>query len=79
MTNFISGISSLFGGESAATKEAAKAREAQSITLSKQTQDQQVAEAEQDQQLGRASRIPRGRRLLLAATGEQGVSAKLGG
>lgn len=86
MAKFVDGIKSLFSGGADNSAQAAaiagdnaKAREQQSIALDKQTQDLQVQGAEQDALAGRALRAPKGRRLLLAATGEQGVSSTLGG
>ncbi|WP_398468540.1 hypothetical protein [Tardiphaga sp.] len=81
MSKFIDGIGSLFSGPdtSAADAQARKSREEQQIALARSRQDVQGQEAETDQQLGRASRAPKGRRLLLAATGESGVSSSLGG
>lgn len=86
MTKFVDGIKSLFSGgpdtsEQTAKIEAdnAKAREQQAISLDKQTESLQAKDTEQDQLAGRALRAPKGRRLLLAATGEQGLSSKLNG
>lgn len=82
MNDFVNGIKSLFGGgqdTSNLDAEAAKQREQQAIATERQKQDLQNAQGTTDQQLGRATRVPRGRRLLLAATGEAGVSKTLGG
>jgi Sec-independent protein translocase protein TatA len=84
MTKFVSGIKSLFSGPDTSAQEQqaaqeASAREAQSISLQKQQETLQNQDATQQSQLGRVARAPRGRRLLLAATGEQGVSTTLGG
>lgn len=74
-------MKSLFSGvdTSAADEAAKRARQDQSIQLDRQRQDAQNAEAAADDNLGKAARAPKGRRLLLAATGEQGVSSNLGG
>lgn len=84
MTKFVDGIKSLFSGpdnsqSDAIAAENAKSREAQAISLDKQTETLQAKDLEQDQLAGRALRAPKGRRLLLAATGEQGLSSKLNG
>lgn len=84
MAKFVDGIKSLFTGPDnsqaeAIARENAKAREQQVISLDKQTETLQQQGAEQDQLAGRALRAPKGRRLLLAATGEQGLSDKLNG
>lgn len=63
---------------SAQEAEIGKQREQQSISLARQTQEAQQTGAEQDTNVARATRLPRGRRLLLAATGERGVTNKLG-
>jgi hypothetical protein len=81
MSQFVNGIKSLFTGPdtSAQDKQIAQQKEAQSISLSRQQQTEQNSDQEQSVQAGLASRQPRGRRLLLAATGEQGVNTTLGG
>lgn len=86
MTKFVDGIKSLFSGGSDNSAQAAtiaadnaKSREQQGIALDKQTESLQAKSNEEDQLAGRALRAPKGRRLLLAATGEQGVSSTLGG
>lgn len=60
-------------------RQAAVARDQQQIALARQQQQLQAEGADADQRVGRASRVQRGRRLLLAATGEGGISGKLGG
>jgi hypothetical protein len=81
MSKFVDGISSLFSGPdtSAADAAAAKAKQDQQIALSRSQQETQNAAATADDNLGKAGRAPKGRRLLLAATGEGGVSSTLGG
>lgn len=84
MTKFVQGVKSLFSGPDTSAQEqqnaqAASAREAQNLALQKQQETLQNQDATQQEQLGRVTRAPRGRRLLLAATGEQGVSTTLGG
>jgi hypothetical protein len=59
-------------------KQAAEARQQQEAALNHQQQQLQVEQAMRDEQVGAASRLPRGRRLLLAATGERGVQRTLG-
>lgn len=83
MTGFVQGVKTLFNGPDdsaaiAAKQDIAKQREQQALSLEKQKQDLQNQDATVTDQVGRASRVPRGRRLLLAATGEGGVSSKLG-
>lgn len=80
MSKFVQGIQSLFSGtdNSAQQAEIARQREQQNITLTRQQQELQATEAEQNKQSGTAARQPRGRRLLLAATGEAGVQSTLG-
>ena len=53
-------------------------REGQILSLTRQQQQEQNEADRQEQQLGGARRVPRGRRLLLASTGEAGLSDKLG-
>lgn len=81
MSNFVKGLGALFNGPDTSKQEAEirSARERESIALDRQRQDVQAAAATEDQQLGRVARAPRGRRLLMAATGEGGLSSKLGG
>lgn len=75
MSSFVQGVKSLFTGPdtSAQEAEAKKQREEQQISLERQRQTEQQAAAQADQQAGLASRAPRGRRLLLALTGDTGV------
>jgi hypothetical protein len=88
MSKFVQGVKSLFTGvpdadnsEEIARQEEnlKKQREQQTLTLENQKQNLQQQEGEQTTAAGRASRVPRGRRLLLAATGEAGLPSKLGG
>lgn len=81
MSKFVEGIQSLFSGPDTRKQEAdaAKARDDQRIALDRQKQEVQNQQATEDQNLGKVARAPRGRRLLMAATGEQGVSGNLGG
>jgi hypothetical protein len=86
MSKFVDGIKSLFSGDSSQNKanqdlllQNQQQQEQQAIALDKQTQDLQAKNDEEDQLAGRALRAPKGRRLLLAATGENGVSNTLGG
>ena len=81
MSKFVDGIGSLFKGAdtSAADRQIAQQREDQQIALNKQTQDLQNQNSQQDKNLAGVIRQPKGRRLLLAATGERGVSSTLGG
>lgn len=76
MSQFVQGIKSLFSAPdtSAQTQQIADAKQQQSVSLARQQQDEQNASAEQSTQQGLVSRQPRGRRLLLAATGESGVA-----
>jgi hypothetical protein len=80
---FVGPIGSLFGlgGSEGGSQEAelARQREQQRIELERQRGEAQRKEQETDLQAGRAMRIPRGRRLLLAATGEAGLPGTLGG
>jgi hypothetical protein len=78
---FVDGIKSLISGPdtSGADQAAAQARSDQQIQLARQQQDTQAQAAADDQNLGKIARAPKGRRLLLAATGEQGVSTNLAG
>lgn len=94
MSRFVNTIGNLFDGGNSSAERAASAsasvnraeqdrqiaqqRDAQSIALNRQQQDAQQQDADLTQRVGRAGRLPRGRRLLLAATGETGVSNKLG-
>jgi hypothetical protein len=81
MNAFVKGVQSLFSGPdtSAQEKQIAQAKEEQSIALARQQQNAQQEQARADLQAGLASRMPRGRRLLQAATGDQGVTSTLGG
>jgi hypothetical protein len=81
MGKFVDGIKSLFSAPdtSAQDEQIKQARESERLALDKQRETAQGAEGEADLAAGAARRIPRGRRLLLAATGEGGVSGKLGG
>lgn len=81
MSQFVKGIQSLFSGPDTKGQEAeaARQRQDQQITLDRQRQELQNQQATEDANLGKAARAPRGRRLLLAATGEQGVSNNLSG
>ena len=81
MNAFVEGVKTLFSGPdtSAQDKQAAKERDSQRIALSRQQQTEQQAAALQDEQAGLAARMPRGRRLLQAATGDSGVATTLGG
>lgn len=84
MTKFVQGVKSLFTGADdtaqqqiqMAKDDSAKQREAQQISLERQRQESQNAAAEADDAAARSRRGSRGRRLLLAATGEQGVTPK---
>ena len=80
MSSFVSGVKSLFTGPdtSAQEKEAARARDDQRVALARQEQTEQQRASTADQQAGLVGRVPRGRRLLQAATGDSGVSS-LGG
>ncbi|KIZ47388.1 MULTISPECIES: hypothetical protein [Rhodopseudomonas] len=77
MNAFVKGVQSLFSGPD--TSAAKKQSEEQSLVLAKQAETLQNQDQEQQSQLAKVTRVPRGRRLLLAATGEQGVSSTLGG
>jgi hypothetical protein len=81
MSSFVNGVKSLFTGPdtSAQDKQAAQARDDQRVALARQQQSEQQQAAIADQQAGLAGRVPRGRRLLQAATGDSGVSSTLGG
>lgn len=74
---FVDGLSSLFSAPDTSAQQAAAttARDQQGVELERQRQQQQNQEATTDATTGRIARIPRGRRLLLAATGESGVAA----
>lgn len=81
MGDFVKGISTLLTG--GAPKKGPGAnfqsditaqREAERLAAAKQKEQLDQQEAEQDLRAGRATPVPRGRRLLLAATGEQGVA-----
>jgi hypothetical protein len=80
MNAFVNGIKSLFTGPDTSAQEAQikQAKEDQSIALTRQRQTEQVAAGEASTQAGLASRQPRGRRLLQAATGDTGVQSTLG-
>jgi hypothetical protein len=78
MSQFVQGLQSLFGGGSSADKMAKRALVEQRAALAKQREELQVKQARDQGELGRAYRAPRGRRLLLAATGEEGLSKTLG-
>ena len=66
-------------GTGAQEAEIARQREAQQIALSRQQGELQNQEAETDLAAGKVAKVPRGRRLLLAATGEAGLPKTLGG
>lgn len=88
MTDFAKQMITLFtgGGRSNQTDTEARARQDreqarldQQNQLARQQQDQQIASDRADQQAGTARRTPRGRRLLMAATGGASqLSDKLG-
>lgn len=81
MAKFVDGIKSLFTGPdtSKADAQAAQARQDSLIAMDRQKQELQAQQATANEQLGKTTRAPKGRRLLLAATGEQGVSSSLSG
>lgn len=88
MTQFVQGVKSLFTGKADGGQEeamraqqetVAKQREQQQLQLETQKQGLQQQEAITEGQSARTSRAPRGRRLLLASTGESGLQSKLGG
>jgi hypothetical protein len=85
MGKFVEGVKSLFGGGSnddlarAQQRQAQQNREQQQVDIARQQQTLQNQQSDQDVQTGRALRIPRGRKLLLASTGEAGLPTKLGG
>src|SRR4051812_359729 len=84
---FLSGfVGGLFGGGSSnnntaqiAQQQALAQQQAddQRVSLARQQQTLENTQAQQDLQLGKGVRVPVGRRLLLAATGEQGLSKTL--
>ena len=80
MSQFVSGIKSLFTGPDTSAQQAQieKAKQDQQISLDRQRQQEQQQAALADQQAGAAGRTPRGRRLLQASTGDTGVSSTLG-
>lgn len=87
MSSTVKNLKALFTGEETdavkrqrelSEKQADEAKTQQTAALNRQQQQLQVEEAMRDEQAGAAGRLPRGRRLLLAATGERGVSNKLG-
>lgn len=80
MSPFVSGIKSLFMGPDTSAQQAQidKAKQDQLISLDRQRQQEQQQAALADQQAGAAGRTPRGRRLLMASTGDAGVSSTLG-
>ncbi|OKO68300.1 hypothetical protein AC629_42200 [Bradyrhizobium sp. NAS80.1] len=80
MNAFVQGVKTLFTGPdtSAQDKAAAEAKQEQQISLARQKQTEQQQAALADQQAGAAGRTPRGRRLLIASTGDAGVSSTLG-
>jgi hypothetical protein len=78
MAKFIKGLSSMFGGGQREQRVAQIQNQTQSQEQQRIAQERQVQQLQQEQQEGeieaaRARRVPRGRRLLLAATGEDGV------
>jgi len=85
MSNFAKGVKAMFTPRDTSAQEAeqeaeiAKQRETQQIAMANQKQTLQQQAGEADKGVARASRTPRGRRLLLASTGEAGLSNKLGG
>jgi transposase len=78
MGQFVQGIKTLFSGPdtSAEAAQIAAAKQDQTTALARQQQQEQNADQVASTQAGLVSRQPRGRRLLLAATGESGVAAK---
>jgi len=80
MSSFIEGLKALFTGPdtSKAEAEARKAREDQQVQIARQTSELQQERATQEGTIASQRRAPRGRRLLFAATGEQGVKKVLG-
>ncbi len=82
MSNVVKGLKNMFfgdkGAERRARKDIAINRERQLIEGNRQLQESQATEARAMAQAGQVSRAPRGRRLLLADTGERGLSSTLG-
>lgn len=81
MNAFVKGVQTLFTGPDTSQQEAAakRQREQQGISLDAQQQALQNQDSIENAQVAKATRVPKGRRLLLAATGESGVSSTLGG
>jgi hypothetical protein len=83
MSATVDAVKRLFTGEPAPDsalqqQQAREAREREALALSRQQQELQQQQAERDRDRAAIGRLPRGRRLLLAATGEQGVQRTLG-
>ncbi len=90
MSGLVRSVKNLFGGggdtgtagADAIRRQAEiarKTREAQQVAVARQRQELQNQKATDQTEVRRARRTPPGRRLLFAATGEGGLSAKLGG
>lgn len=81
MSKFVKGLTSMFGGSGRAQRmekmnqitAQAQATETQKLAQERQVQELQNQQAEQETEISRARKTNRGRRLLLAATGEDGV------
>lgn len=80
MGQFVEGVKSLFTGPKTGNLDAeiAGRQNEQRNLLNKQLETEQNRAGELDAAAGAARRLPRGRRLLLAATGEQGLNRTLG-
>lgn len=80
MGAFADNMKKLFVGADTSEQDAliARARDNERLAREKQFATLSTAVGEADAQSGKAQRAPRGRRLLLAATGEAGLPSTLG-
>lgn len=84
MGKFLKGLGAIFGGGSGRQQrkeqilEQTRATEQQQTAQVQQARVLQEEQQDQEEEISRARRAPKGRRLLLAATGEDGVKATIG-
>lgn len=76
MNAVVEGVKSLFAAPKLPDTKAQD--QAASVAIARQQQELQAQQAQRDSEIARARKAPKGRRLLLAATGETGISNTLG-
>ncbi len=83
MGKFLKGLGAIFGGSQRQQRidqinNQVRAEKIQEEAQIQQTRQLQEEQQDQEAEIARARRAPKGRRLLLAATGEEGVKATIG-